>query len=168
MRIALTGTPGTGKTTVASRLEDAHTVIHLSDVIDDEDLVSGYDPARDTEVVDVDALEAHLAGVDDAIFESHLAHQLSVDRVIVLRCHPDELTERLRDRGVSPRSVRENAESEALDLVLAEAVQRHDTEHVYEIDTTDRTIEETVDDVESALRGEGEFAVGLLDFTDYL
>lgn len=167
-RIALTGTPGTGKTTVAEALTIPHEIVHLGDRIEDADAAVDHDPVRDSSIVDLDALGEAVADYDDVLFESHLAHHLDVDRVIVLRCDPTELETRLRRRSVPERSIQENAESEALDLILSEAVERHGRDAVAELDTTDRPVEVVVDEVEALIRGEREPEVGVVDFTDYL
>lgn len=168
MRIALTGTPGTGKTTVANALDIPYEVVHLSAVIERHDSIEDHDPVRDTAIVDMDALAAAVDDLDDVVFESHLAHRLAVDRVIVLRCDPTELTTRLRQKGVNERSINENAQSEALDVILSEAVATHGRDVVYEIDTTDRSIDSVVRAVTDAITGKREPQVGIVDFTDYL
>ncbi|MDX1747755.1 MAG: adenylate kinase family protein [Halobacteriales archaeon] len=164
MRVALTGTPGTGKTTVASQLDTDLTVIHLNDVITDVDLVASVDTDRGSWVADLEAVEDWLSGREDVLVASHLAHLVPVDRVIVLRCHPHELIRRLTDRGEPPEKARENAESEALDLILAEAVDRVGEGKVYEIDTTDRTPSAVAAEVRDAIRDEREPAVGAVSF----
>lgn len=168
MRVALTGTPGTGKTTVADRLDLPYDVVDLGKLIDEEGLVAERDEIRATDVVDIASLREATAGLDDVIFESHLSHHLPVDRVVVLRCHPAELEDRLRGRGVSTRSTAENAEAEALDLILAEAVAEHGRDSVFEIDTTDCSVDTVVDAVEAAISGSSEPEAGIVDFTGYL
>jgi adenylate kinase len=168
-RIALTGTPGTGKTTAADRLDVP--VVHLNEVIREADLHEGTDPDRDSLYADLDAVATWLdanAPDGDHVVESHLAHLLPADRVVVLRCRPDELERRLRERGESPASARENAESEALDGVLAEAVDEHGADRVYEVDATELSPGVVATAVEAVLAGEREPAVGQVDFTDYL
>jgi adenylate kinase len=173
--VALTGTPGTGKTTVADRVADrlAFDVVHLNDAIREAGLFSERDVERDSLIADLDAVESWLADRrasdgGDLLVESHLAHLLDADRAIVLRCHPESLKPRLRDRGESPASIAENAESEALDTVLASAVDRHGAGSVWEIDTTDRTPEAVADDVVDAVDGETDPRVGVVDFIQYL
>jgi adenylate kinase len=183
--VALTGTPGTGKTTVSEIVADrlGIEVVHLNDAIREAELFSERDVERDSLVADLDAVEAWLddyragetAGdrgtngrADDLLVESHLAHLLDADRVVVLRCHPESLKPRLRDRGESEASVAENAESEALDQILAAAVDRHGERSVWEIDTTDRAPEAVADDVEAAIQGETDPRVGVVDFIEYL
>lgn len=186
--VALTGTPGTGKTTVSALVADrlGLEVVHLNDAIREAGLFSERDVDRDSLVADLDAVEAWLAdyraaggerpageaaasdGDPDLLVESHLAHLLDVDRAIVLRCHPESLKPRLRERGESEASVAENAESEALDTILAAAVDRHGDEAVWEIDTTDRAPEAVADDVVAAIGGDTEPRVGVVDFIEYL
>lgn len=168
MRVALTGTPGTGKTTVADRLDTELTVQHLNEVIRTEEFTTGVDEDRDSLVTDLDAVESWLAGRTDVLFESHLAHHFPADRVIVLRCHPAELEDRLSDRGEPEKTITENAESEALDVILSEAVAEHGQESVYEIDTTDRPLEDVVAAVEAVLSGDREPTAGTVSFTEYL
>ncbi|MFB6080225.1 MAG: adenylate kinase family protein [Haloferacaceae archaeon] len=167
-RVALSGTPGTGKTTVADLLAEETPVVHLNEVVETEGLHTGRDPDRGSLVADLDAVEAWLDGRDAAVVESHLAHLLPAERVAVLRCHPTELEARLRDRGESEATVAENAESEALDVVLSEAVERHGRGAVHEIDTTGRDPDAVADDVRAVLAGDRDPSAGTVDFTDYL
>ncbi|NIB99419.1 adenylate kinase family protein [Halobacterium sp. R2-5] len=168
MRVAVTGTPGTGKTTAVERLDANMDVVHLNDVIGEEGLYTEVDEARDSKVADLDAIRDWLDGRDDVLVESHLAHHLDADRVVVLRCAPGELERRLVERGEPAAKAEENAESEALDVVLSEAVQRHGRESVYEVDATDRSPDEVADAIQAVLAGEREPSAGDVDFTEYL
>lgn len=185
MRVAITGTPGTGKTTATELVETDLDVIHLNDLVREQDLTAGYDEERDSVVVDLDAVEERLAGREGVLVESHLAHRFPMDRVVVLRCRPEVVEERLREGGDSAekasenaetagqsralaRKARENAESEALDVILAEAVERHGEGNVYEVTTDDRTPEEVAREIEAVIAGERDPAAGTVDYVDYL
>lgn len=168
MRVAVTGTPGTGKTTATDLVETDLEVVHLNELIEAEGLYTEVDEERDSLVADLDAIEARFADAEDLLVESHLAHLLSADEVIVLRCAPAVLEERLRERGEPHPKAAENAESEALDVILAEAVDRHGEAHVYEIDTTDAPPEAVAADIEAVLAGERAPSAGTVDFTEYL
>lgn len=168
MRVAVTGTPGTGKTSATDLVTTDLDVIHLNDVVREEGLSVGRDDERDTLVVDLDAVDAWLGDRDDVLVESHLAHHLDADRVVVLRCHPDELGRRLRQRGEPERTVAENADSEALDLLLAEAVGAHGEDRVYEIETTDRTPAETAAEIEAVIAGRRSPSAGTVSYVDHL
>jgi len=167
MRVAVTGTPGTGKTTATALLESELPVHHLNEVIREAGLYDSEDPERGSLVAEIDALREWTAD-GEGVFESHLAHHLDVDRVVVLRCRPEVLERRLRERGESEAKAVENAEAEALDVILAEAVERHGRESVYEIETTDLALAETAEAIDAVLRGEREPSAGTVEYTDYL
>lgn len=168
MRVAVTGTPGTGKTTATEQLEASLEVFHLNALVTEEGLTTGHDEERDSAIADMEAIAARLDGRDDILFESHLAHQFEADRVVVLRCHPEQIEQRLADRNECEASIRENAESEALDVILGEAVDRHGAEAVYEIDTTDLAPTEVTAAIESVIDGTREPSVGTVSFIEYL
>lgn len=168
MRVAVTGTPGTGKTTATEKVATSLSVIHLNDVIREENFVLERDAARGTAVADLTGVRQWLGDRDDVLIESHLAHELPADRVIVLRCHPAELEARLADRGESRATIEENVESEILDLILAEAVAEHGESAVYEIDTSEQSPAAVAGAIEAVIEGRREPAVGIVDFTDAL
>ncbi|HMB49225.1 MAG TPA: adenylate kinase family protein [Natronoarchaeum rubrum] len=169
MRVAVTGTPGTGKTTATERLDADLDVVHLNEAVREHDLYDEVDEERDSVIVDLDAAREWLGDRDDVLIESHLAHHLDVDRVVVLRCHPEDLEDRLRERGdESEASITENAESEALDVILSEAVDRHGVESVYEIDATDRDPDAVAAEIDAVVRGEREPSAGEVSFIEYL
>ena len=168
MRVAVTGTPGTGKTTATERLTASLDVVHLNEVIKREGLTTGRDDDRETLVADVAAVDDWLDGRDDVVFESHLAHLFDAARVVVLRAHPETIESRLTERGEATSSVTENAESEALDIVLAEAVDRHGEDAVYEIDTTEMAPEAVADAIQAVIDGEREPSAGTVSFVEYL
>ncbi|NYT20150.1 MAG: AAA family ATPase [Methanosarcinales archaeon] len=156
MIIGLTGTPGTGKTSVCRILENrGYRVIHMNDLIKSEHLYSEIDEERDTVVADMDSVFSRvceLVGDDDGvtIIDSHMAHYVA-DIVIVLRTAPSELRERLKARNYSDSKVQENVEAECLDVILVESVEW--CQLVYEVDTTGRNAEDVVGDVEAIISG---------------
>lgn len=167
LRVAVTGTPGTGKTGATEALSDDYEVIHLNEAIREHALASQRDEERDSLIADLDAVRAWL-GDWEGIVESHLAHHLAADRVVVLRCRPDVLEQRLRERGESPESARENAESEALDVILSEAITQHGEDAVYEIDTTETPPDEVAAEIEAVIAGDRDPSAGTVDFIGYL
>lgn len=148
----MTGTPGTGKTSVASELRDrGHDVLDMTRYIKENGLREEYDTDRDTYAVDVEKLNDSLSGMDDCIFEGHLAHFMDVDVIVVLRCHPDVLAQRLRDRGYSESKVRENVEAELLDVILCESVDSDIP--TYAVDSGSGTPSDTASAVEDIMKG---------------
>ncbi|WP_292352929.1 AAA family ATPase, partial [Methanomethylovorans sp. PtaU1.Bin093] len=59
MLVGITGTPGTGKTSVTAQLEKkpGYQVIHLNELIREEKLYSEVDAERDCVVADMDLVE---------------------------------------------------------------------------------------------------------------
>ncbi len=168
MRVAVTGTPGTGKTTATERLDTDLDVLHLNEVIKEEEFSTGIDEDRGSLVADLDRLSEWLDGRDGVLFESHLAHHFDADRVIVLRAHPETIVERLRERGDDDSKAYENAESEALDVILGEAVEEHGMESVYEIETTDRDPDAVASEIRAVVDGEREPSAGTVSYIDWL
>jgi adenylate kinase len=167
--IALSGTPGVGKSTVAATLsEKGLEVIELSRIIKEKNLLGAFDEARGTYEVDVDRLDIEILEFhsdDPLILVGHLSHLLSVELIIILRCSPSLLEERLSSRGWDESKVHENLEAEACDVILIEALDSG--VEVCEIDTTDLTPLAVVDAVEEILQGEREkYAPGNIDWSE--
>jgi adenylate kinase len=180
MLIGITGTPGTGKTSVTRLLEEdrLYQVIHLNELIREEHLYSEVDTHRDCVVADMDLVYRRVLELQDrsnslTIVDSHLSHHIA-DIAIVLRTSPERLKERLEKRKYSVDKVRENVEAEALDIILAEAVDW--CEKVFELDTTGKAVEGTLKDIQriikSLQRGESKeleniFRPGTVDWSYY-
>ncbi|WFN33730.1 adenylate kinase family protein [Methanogenium sp. S4BF] len=166
MMTALTGTPGTGKTTIASIL-NARGMQVVSQKQSMEPYLLEHDAERDTDIIDEDAWVDAFVPVE-GIIEGHLTHLLPADRVVVLRCRPDILAARLRARGYAEEKVQENAEAEALDAILIEALEVHPEEHITVIDTTTQSAQETADEIEAFIRGDAPHTLTIPDWSEFL
>jgi len=144
MILAITGTPGTGKTSVAEETADRldMQLVDVNDLARKSGAERGIDTERDAVFVDVDRLADSLDQKvsDRAVLDGHLSHHFAADITIVLRCDPDELRDRLEEKGWDEEKIRENIEAETLDILLQEAVSMRDT--VYEINTTGKDASE--------------------------
>ncbi|RXE57321.1 adenylate kinase [Methanoculleus taiwanensis] len=166
MMVGITGTPGTGKSAIASELlRRGHRVVRIGETI--REYVLEEDRERDTLVIDVERWAEEFTPVD-GIVEGHLAHLLPCDRIVVLRCRPDILAARLSPRGYSPAKIRENAEAEALDVILIETLEEYPEDAVYELDTTEQSVEECADKIEQFMKGKLPPSYGNIDWTIYL
>ena len=85
MLIGLTGTPGTGKTSVSRFLEEKRhwKVVHLNELIKEKHLYTEIDEKRDAVVADMELvrkqLEETINGKENEviILESHLSHYIA-------------------------------------------------------------------------------------------
>jgi adenylate kinase len=166
MMYGITGTPGTGKTSIAGELAGrGYPVMRLRDTVNP--YVLERDDERDTLVIDEELWAAEFTPVDGFV-EGQLAHLLPCDKVVILRCRPDVLEKRLTLRDYAPEKIRENVEAEALDVILIETLEEHHGSQIYELDTTDKDIRECADLIERFIKGELPASFGSIDWSAYL
>ncbi len=147
MKIIITGTPGTGKSSVAAILSERLGM----PVITVKDLVRGE--YIDTRKLRMKALWT-LRKMENAILEGHLFCEvkLPVDAVIVLRTDPAELKRRLEPRNYTEKKIRENLMAEFLDYCLLRASSKYPEEKIWQINTTRRSAEDVASMIEKALK----------------
>ena len=172
MIIALTGTPGTGKTTVSRELDvRGLKVLSLHDYLSESGLLGDFDADCDSYDVDIeaasDAIIPLLDSDETVILEGHLSHLLPCDMIIVLRCNPMRIKERLESRAYDDSKVLENMEAEALDIILVESLDTG--RDVYEIDCSKISVPEVAEAVMSIIDGEGDkYLPGNTDWSEEL
>jgi len=140
MKIAVTGTPGTGKTKVSKELSSllGYEYIDLNKLAEERGLVEGIDKVRKSKIIDTKKLR-EMDFPDNCIIDGHLSHFIPVDLVVVLRTRPDVLRERLRKKGWLPKKIEENVEAEIIGVCSYEAEEEN--QKVVEIDTTNKSPE---------------------------
>jgi adenylate kinase len=178
MILLITGTPGTGKSTVSRLLAEKlqAQLVDVNQLVNDKHYYNGRDPQRGFKVVDIPALCQGIKEIIPnskqsealVIVEGHLSHFFNnADLVIVLRANPSVLAHRLEIRGFKQPKIQENVEAEAIDVCSFEAVEIH-SDKVNEIDTSHKTPEEVVNLIVDVINGDKHFPVGKVDFLDYL
>lgn len=153
---ALTGTPGTGKSTLSTELRRrGYDVVDGKAFIKEHGLLGDYDRDRDTYEVDLEALNDSLDPFREeegpVVIDSHLSHFMDSRGIIVLRCSPSVLAERLRSRGYSEDKIRENVQAEILDEILCEASETDIP--IGEIDCTSMSVGDAADIAEKIISG---------------
>lgn len=179
--IFISGTPCTGKTTVATRLNDYLSqsgfdskLIKINDFAIENDLVLGEDPDKFYKVIDIDGLneslneEINQSSNGIIIVEGHLSHLCEgADKMIVLRLNPSILKGRLEERNYTESKIQENLEAEALAVCSAEAYEIYG-EKTNEIDASNLSIEEIRDLIIAIASDNLECPVGSIDFMNWL
>ncbi|MEO2083726.1 MAG: adenylate kinase family protein [Desulfurobacteriaceae bacterium] len=158
MKIAVTGTPGTGKTTVSKLLSKRLGIPHyeISRVVKEKGLYSEYDSHRESFIVDIEKLKNFFSRIESFIADGLVSHYLPVDIVVILRTEPNLLRKRLQERGYSAEKVEENVEAERLAVIASEALSSPGARIIH-IDTSRRRPEEVVDLIIKGLKGEEVF-----------
>lgn len=132
--IAVSGTPCTGKTTLAKKIakQTGGKYVDVNEVVKKHKLSEGYDRKRKSKIVDVKKLNKALTGMikeskKTLVIDSHLSHYLPkqhVKMVVICKCNIRELRARLKKRGYSKEKVEENIEAEIMDVCLNEAKEQ--------------------------------------------
>ena len=145
--VALTGSPGTGKSTLAEALKQhGLKIIRLEDIAKDVDALTRESGVN---IIETSKLSEWVwSGDKTCIIDGHLSHYCTIDAAIVLRCAPDVLRQRLEQRGgYGSEKIESNVEWELIAGTWSDLVNLHPQIGVLEIDTTNESI-----DVEHVLR----------------
>jgi len=146
--IFVTGTPGTGKTTVSRALAKAIHARYVgpAELLKHGDIKLKYDRKRRTRIVSPRTLRNAVASQAKRVnlglvIDSHIIFELPssmrIERAFVLRCRPDSLEERLKHKHWMRQKIRENSQAEILDICLWDAIDNYGSKKVSEIDTTE-------------------------------
>ena len=146
--LAVSGTPGAGKTSLCTALAEAGwQVLSLADLAQTHGCLGPVDEDDGAAPIDVHRLAETWEAPTDGrwLVDGHLAHLLEVDGIVLLRCQPERLRERLTARGYTDRKVQANVEWEMTAGHWAELVE-------FEVDLPLLELDATTDD-EQTLSG---------------
>ncbi|MEM3369730.1 MAG: AAA family ATPase [Candidatus Micrarchaeia archaeon] len=152
----LTGTPGTGKSSVANYFaKKGFIIIDLNKLVNERHLWHGKE--KGSKVVDIYSLKKETAkeisrikkilksetlqksktNKQNIIVEGHLAceFQLPADAVIILRTRPDMLIKRLKGRGYPRHKISENVQVEMVDYCTSKSEENYNCP-IYEVDSS--------------------------------
>ena len=173
--ILITGTPCTGKTTLAKQLAAKLEAlyINLTEYAKTNNLVMREDKERKTLIINEEKLKTALTQeigktenlniIIDGHYASAVISPTLATHVFVLRRNPVELKEFMQKCKFSEAKLYENLSAEILDVCLVEALQMQEGK-VCELDVTGRTVEETVAEVLAVLAGEKKCISGFVDW----
>ena len=145
--IIVTGTPSTGKTTLAKQIEKQFrlTRLDVNAIIKNNKLCEGYDRKNKCWIVDEERFTQVLEKIvrekrknkQKIVIDSHLSHCLNprlVDICFVTRCDLNDLYRRLKKKEYPKNKIEENMECEIMEVCLQEAYDKKHTLIV--VDTT--------------------------------
>ncbi len=167
--IGISGTPGVGKSSIARALARRLGVPHvdLSKEVIERKLYMDFDSERGSYIIDEDAVRKFLRStyeeVGPYVLESHyaeIAPKDIVELVVVIRLDPAKLIDRLLARGWPMKKIAENVEAELLSISTLNAIDELGEELVVEVNATDRSIDEVVEEINDILFGLRPAALG--------
>ncbi len=154
MRIAITGTPCTGKTTIAKIIakELGYKYISLNELAKRSKAVEGYDKIMQSNIVNVKKMKKVIKKLKgDYILDGHFSHDFDVDLIIVLRCRPDILLQRLKKKyPKNKEKVKENYDAELLGVITSEVLQSK--KRFFEVDVSNKKKSEIIDEIKKKLK----------------
>ena len=186
MMIIITGTPGCGKTTISKILSNkiGAKLISINYLLDNYNLNLGTDEVRGYKIVDVDRMNPIVDKIKEdntdrtIIFEGHLEKRIAgtleailaqdypnADKIVVLRCNPPELENRLKTRDWTDKKIHENIEAEILGICTQESYETYG-DIVQEVDTSTKTPMEVAEAIEDIINDKKEYPLGEIDYLE--
>lgn len=149
MRICITGTPGTGKTTIAKALGLALKCPVLNErEFALKEGIGEFDPKENELVVPLEKLEASLNKMlgkqKSIIVEGHMLCEIKgkFDLVVLLRLNPERLAARLELRGYPEVKIQDNVFVEGIDYCKKHCIRNYGKGKIVEAENK-QTIKET-------------------------
>lgn len=145
--ILITGTPGSGKTTLSKILEDAlseysYKYINVGTLIQEHRLYDTWNEEFNVSEFDEDKVLDFIEENFDIntkgalLFEFHSSNffpKRYFDLVVLLRCGNEELSKRLEGRGYALNKIQENVSCEILEVTHDEVFESYDEEIILEL-----------------------------------
>ena len=183
--IIISGTPGCGKTSVAKELSNliSGRIISLNELAISEDFSFEYDEDRKTLIVDFKIFLPYVLkkikkikkiNPSFLIIESHFSDIIPnklVDYVFILRCYPDELVNRLKEKNYNSKKITENIQAEILGNCVNYFIKKKTKKPFFEIDTTHLTIESVAKTIKRIITGKENlqnYYIGKIDWLEKL
>jgi adenylate kinase len=159
-RVGITGSPGTGKKTLAKGLElyTGYRVININSLCISRGALAGRDKygiIADTKKLKSIVYEQTKS--DDFILVGHLLPYVTtsstIQFVIVLRCNPYILDDRLKLRNYPEKKILMNVGAEILGTSYCDAINKFGKKKIHVIDTSSKKRKETLNEALLTLNG---------------
>ncbi len=161
MKLLVTGSPGTGKTSVARALGRRLkcTVLNEKDFALSRGVGTWNHKSNELEIPLGKIrreINAEIAGKKSIIIEGHVLCEakLGVDAVIVLRVHPEILESRLEARGYNAEKIQDNVFCEGIDYCSKHVIRRYAGKKIIEV-SNEKGIKETLNTILLELKRKG-------------
>ena len=173
MLIAVTGTPGVGKTTLSKMISSDFKLKHIDfeGLLIENKLYIEYDESSGSYVIDADRARDYFNSLsfEDAVLDGHNVILIypceKIDYVILLRCSPYVLYDRMKRKGYADNKIIENIQAEILDIVASDVYNNCEVRKVMEIDVSEG-VDRKYPLVKKFLRGD--FPEGYRERVDWL
>lgn len=169
--VVISGTPGVGKSAIAKLLTKklGGIYVNLTEFVLSNKLYIEYDELRNSYIIDEELVRSKIAGIVKSsegyvIIDSHYGEIIKddlVEKIFVLRINPSDLLKRLKSRGWHNTKIRENLEVELLGTCTLNALEEHPAHKICEVDVTNKSQNEVVDEIISILRGKKKCSIGV-------
>ena len=138
--VAITGTPGVGKSTICDLFkQESKAILTVRELAQQHNCLGDFSEQYQSHDIDIHTLAERWQSNGSVIIDGHLSHFLDVDAIVMLRCEPAELGKRLAKRDYSESKIRQNVEWELISGTWAELAEFEITVPILEIDTTSKT-----------------------------
>ena len=161
MRIIVTGSPGTGKTSVSKELgKRLKCLVFNEKQFALEKGIGKWNEEQDELIIPLEEfageIEKLFAKEKSVVVEGHLLCEIRLkpDYIVLIRTHPEILESRLEERGYTAEKVQDNVFCEGIDYCKKHVERNYAKGKIVEIEGG-KTIKETLDRIIRGLEEKG-------------
>ena len=162
LNLYITGTPGTGKSSLSKALKGKYTyldVYEIKEFLIKFDLLEEYEPDRDTTIFDdlkaKNQIQSFLETKNDFVLVGPALNfdKIPFSYIIVLTCSKKGILEnRLKERNYKKSKIEENLEAELLGEILGEVLDMFDAKFpIITLDSCKYSIQELITKLEEKI-----------------
>tara|TARA_B110000003_G_C16618886_1_gene522327 strand:+ start:254 stop:796 length:543 start_codon:yes stop_codon:yes gene_type:complete len=143
--IAISGTPGSGKTSLSKLFESNDVPVYsVKQLAEQYQCIGSEDQSDGAQEIDIHKLSDEWENKESGlvIIEGHLSHFLDLDAIVLLRCNPKEIETRLNTREYPNQKVKANCEWELIAGNWSELLEFEIELPIIELDSTSQSPEE--------------------------